>query len=629
MARACGAEFVTIWPDIQLWGGGEGQLTILIEKLSNGWLLTADNGYRCRVTEIGPERWLLEIEPGDLQITLGKISDNPATYEISTNDGTSLRATELPGIGWAVTGTSQGQSISYRPVPSYGEGAYRITAGGSSVVVRPGEGGTQIYKGGSWVPMQSQNSINVGGTEIPINHTGAISAGGADIYLPNRIVFGRTEIILKPGDVDLYAWIDMAEVRIEDNEVVVNKLSNLYHDDGKWRTWVHPGRRYGTGGTWRHRMTEESPTTWTYEYQRQGPHFTLDDYKRFGILHALRDNEPIDYDDPDSIDTTPIWKRWFQAELGRSANQDLRDGSMATYHQTRTCWHPMDERCPIHAYTCGRDHKGKIVRPAGFWHEPDGKGGVKEVPCPTCNQWYSTRRGYYHQTSTDYNDDGKTDVRFYQYDSRPQSGNPSNPANPGRNRENPAYQSIQLRQVARPKVLREDFFKFQINVGCWVSPQTGDSLQLLFEDPPWGYFAVASARSGFHDVTTGEYRYVFDTFEEREEWLGCSANMYEPDWQAKIFSSVKNIKDEDLDVLPGVETPVNWIYKGMAWYANWRDEFNGLPNKSVNASLRRMLRPHSVDDFFDPVHLVGTREDPFRGNRFDLSDIRFKENVKH
>jgi hypothetical protein len=42
-----------------------------------------------------------------------------------------------------------------------------------------------------------------------------------------------------------------------------------------------------------------------------------------------------------------------------------------------------------------------------------------------------------------------------------------------------------------------------------------------------------------------------------------------------------------------------------------------------------MYRPGSVDDFFDPVHLVGTRENPFKGNRFDLSDIRLRDVVKH
>ncbi|MHC4777486.1 MAG: pilus assembly protein TadG-related protein [Planctomycetota bacterium] len=626
VARACGAEYVTIWPDIDLWGGGDSELTIIIEKLSNGWRLTASNGYSCEVTQIGPERWKIKVNTG-LEVTLGKIKDSPATYEIETNNGTSLRATELPGIGWAVTGTAEGKSIDYRPVPTYGDGAYRISSGGGSVVVRPGPNGTEQYKGGQWVPLQSQDSVNVGGTEIPINHTGAISAGGADIYLPNRIVLGQTEIVLKSNDVDLYAHIGMAEVRIENDEVVVNRLSNLYHDDGKWRTWVHPGVRYGTGGTWRHRMTEESSTTWTYEYQKQGPHFTLDSYDRFAVLHAVFDNQAYDADDPESM-KRPLWMKWFQPQEGKSLAEDSRSGGESAYHQSRTCWHPMDERCPMHGNTCGRLHEGKLVRPAGYWHVPDGQGGTRVEPCPCCGVSHGMY-GYYHQLGQDHDGDGKTDVRFYQYDSRPHQGNPANQSNPGRNRNDPPYQSIALKQVARPKVLREEFFKFQINVGCYVTPQSGDSLQLIFEDPPWGYFAVASARSGFHDVMTGEYRFVFDTFEERDEWIACSANLYEPDWQAKMFSSVKNIKEEDLDVLPGVETPVNWIYKGMAWYANWRDEFNAVPNKSVNSSLRRILRPRAVDDFFDPMHLVGTREDPFRGGNYDLSDIRFKENVKH
>jgi hypothetical protein len=619
VARENGADFVTVWPDIQLWGGSDAELTILIERLHNGWRLTASNGYMCEVIETGPEHWVITVNTG-LVVSLGKIKDNPLTYEIETNDGTRLRATLLPGIGWAVTGISDGQSISYTPVPSLGDGAYRISTGGSSVTVRPGENGPEVYQGGQWVPMTGQDSVNVGGTEIPINHTGAIHAGGADIYLPNRIVLNNTEIILKPGDVDIYAHIGMASVRIEKDEIVVNRLSNKYHADGKWRTWVHPGVRYGTGGTWRHRMTEEGPNTWTYEYQKQGPHFTRDNYDRFGILHAVFDNEAFDPDNPETM-KRPLWMKWFDATQGKSLHQDARIDSENTYHQTRTCWHPKDERCPTHGLKCAPNG----VRPCGFWHEPDSQGRIQQVNCPCCNHNQGAR-GYYYQLGRDLDGDGKTDVRFYQFDSRPQAGGSGYAR---RDRYDPAYQSIRLREVTRPKVLREEFFQFQINVGCWVSPQTADPMQLLFEDPPWGFFAVASARSGFHDVTTGKYRYTFDTIEDRREWLACSANMYEPDWQAKLFSSVKTIKEEDLDVLPGVETPVNWIYKGMGWYANWRDKYNGLPNKSVNAALRRMLRPHSVDDFFDPVHLAGTRENPFRGSRFDLSDIRFKDVVKH
>jgi hypothetical protein len=244
---------------------------------------------------------------------------------------------------------------------------------------------------------------------------------------------------------------------------------------------------------------------------------------------------------------------------------------------------------------------------------------VREISCPCCNNNQGLN-GYYYQRSRDFDGDGATDVRFFQYDSRPHEN--------VRDRAEP-YQEIELREVCRPKVLRKEFFQFQVNVGCWAAPRESDALQLLFRDPPWGYFAVASARAGFQDVTSGAYRYVFDSTEERDQWLASSANMYEPDWNARLWSTAKTIRDEDLDILPGVETSVNWIYKGMAWEANWRSVYNGLPDPAVKATLRQMLRPHSVDDFFDPVHLVGSRPSPFTGARFDLSDIRLKENVKH
>ncbi|GEM_PF-2184202 len=643
VAREAGAEYVTIWPDIELWNGTDDELTILIEKLGSGWRLTASNGYMCEVIKTGPEAWQITVNTG-LVVNLGKVDDDPLTYEISTSNGTQLRATKLPGIGWAVTGTAGGKSVSFTPTPAYGEGSYRITSGGSSAVVRPGAGGTEMLKNGSWVPLENQDSINVGGTEIPINHTGAIKAGEADIYLPGslgnphaRVELNDTEIVLKEDDVDLYAHIGMAEVRIEENEVVVNRLSNLYHADGKWRTWIHKGRRHATGGLWRHRMTEETSTIWTYEYRKQGPHFTTEpEYKRFGYIHAILDNESFDPVNPVPEEIWPSWTKWFSPEQGRAPHADSREpGDETTYHQTRTCWHPKDLWCPKHGLHC----PGNPTRPCGYWHEDDEFGNEQTIPCPCCNR-NDGPHGYYHQLGTDYDGDGKTDVRFFQYDSRD---------HPLRRRTNPLIndpsqdppwdlQAIRLRQVARPKVLTEYFFAFQTNVGCYIGPQDDDPAQLLFEDPPWGYFAVASARPAFLDAgfeipgfeNALVFRRTFETIEEREDWLEySSANLYEPNWLARLSSSRRTIKPEDLDVLPGVEMPVNWIYKGMAWEANWRTEYNGLPDPSVNKRLRDMFRPESVDDFFDPVHLVGTREDPFRGSRFDLSDIGLEDVVKH
>jgi hypothetical protein len=620
VARECGAEYTTVWPDLIFWPHPDSSLTIDIEKLSNGWRLTADNGYWFEVTKIGDERWRIQCSNGT-EVIIGKIGDDPAQYEIQVNDGTYLKATEIPGVGWLVTGWSQGESIRYEPAPSYGDGAYKISSGGSSAIVRRGPGGTmQEYTGGGWKDMVEQDSVTVDGTKIPINQSGAIHAGGADIYLPNRVDIGQTRVDLLPDRVLLTARIGCASLRIEsDDEVVVNWLSNLHHDDGKWRTWIHPGVRYGSGGKWRHRMTELNPTTWRYEYQENGSHFVRETPHRFGITHALYDNDPQcrDYTNPD-YGELPTWTEWFNPETGRAVSESRTD---AAYYQTRTCWNP--------------DHNQATKvpdRPGHYYADTDGDGNVEEVPCPICCQANFPNNS---PECHDWDGDGINEVRFHQVDSWVMPG--------GNEHDNPnyAWQRVDFSQFRLPLVLGEAFFQFQVNVGCWKERKEDDRIMLFYEDPPWGYFSVSSARIGFLDINLagsgdGVYKYRFrfgdkdsPDLDARQEWLESYANLYEPHWTARLTSTNEAIYDEDLDVEPTAETAVNWIYKGMAYYANWRDRWNGVPNKSINAKLRRLYKPRPVSGFFDPVRLAGTRESPYRGRHFDLSDIDLEKAIKH
>lgn len=613
VARENGAEYVTVWPDLVFWPDPDSQLTIIIERLSNGWRLTADNGYTFEVREIGEERWQITCNDGT-EVILGKLGDDPAQYEIQVNDGTYLKATELPGLGWSVTGWAEGQSISYQPAPSYGDGAYKITSGSGSAIVRRGpDGGLQEYSGGGWKDQDLQDSVEVDGTEVPIHQTGAISAGGADIYLPDRVDIGSTRVDLRPDRVLLTARIGDAALRIEDEEVVVNWLSNVHHDDGKWRSWVHHGRRYGSGGTWRHRMTENNPTTWTYEYQKNGSHFVRDTRHRFGVTHALYDNDPQcrDYTHP-SYGELPGWTEWFDPETGRARSESRTD---AAYYQTRRCWNP------------AHNEATKVPGKPGHYYSMEGTPPRRvETPCPVCCQALYPDRC---PECNDWDGDGINEVRFHQVD----TWDPD-----GLERDAPTYhyQRVDFSQFRLPLVLGEAFFQFQLNVGCWKEKKEDNRIMLFYEDPPWGYFSVASARLGFLDIQqpgsadgTYRYRYRFDTLEDRQDWLESYANLYEPHWQARLVSTRKAILDEDLDVDPSAETAVNWIYKGMAWYANWRSEWNGIPYRQVNHRLRRMYKPVPVEGFFDPVRLRGDKDSPYSGPAFDLSDITLKEAAQH
>jgi hypothetical protein len=613
VAKAHGAEYVTVWPDLIFWPDPDSQLTIIIERLPNGWRLTADNGFTYEVREIGELRWQIKCNDGT-EVILGKIGDDPAEYEIQVNDGTYLKATELPGIGWAVTGWTDGQKISYYPVPAYGDDAYKITAGGSSTIVRRGpDGQLQEYSGGAWKDRIDQDSVEVEGTKIPINPSGAITAGNAEIYLPNRVDIGPTRIDLTPDRIYLTAHIGDAALRIEDDEVVVNWLSNIHHDDGKWRSWVHPGRRYASGGTWRHRMTENNPTTWTYEYQKNGSHFVRDTRHRFGVTHALYDNDPQcrDYDDP-GYGKLPGWTDWFDPESGRARSESRTDSA---YYQTRNCWNPLHR------------HDNKVPGRPGYYYVLEGNPPTQvERPCAVCCQALFPNR---NPECNDWNNDGINEVRFHQVD----SWDPL-----GLERDSPTYhyQRIDFSRFRLPLVLGEEFFKFQLNVGCWKEKKADDRIMLFYEDPPWGFFSVSSARLGFLDINqpgsaegSYRYRYRFDSIEDRKEWLDSYGNLYEPHWQVKLISTREAILDEDLDVDPSAETAVNWIYKGLAWYANWRSEWNGVPNKKINVVLRDMHKPQPAEGFFDPVRLTGDRESPYSGGTFDLSDIKLKEAVRH
>ncbi len=177
-------------------------------------------------------------------------------------------------------------------------------------------------------------------------------------------------------------------------------------------------------------------------------------------------------------------------------------------------------------------------------------------------------------------------------------------------------------QYAPPLVLGDAFFKYGINVGAYRAPeQSGNWLA----DSSWGYFCVASAKSGPmgpvpEDNETEDYEYesegedktgkkrgsIDDWFQNNppdrvivfrddtrqagrvnkdyEEFLRSSWNLYHIPWGAKLVPVKDALYDKDTSFLmKGLANGI-WMQSGP----KWRDSVGEV---ALNGKLNAMLHP--------------------------------------
>jgi hypothetical protein len=546
VARANGAEKIAMFPDLEYFPDPDNYQEIEIEDMGGGdWRLTvvegAYAGYILQIENLGPHHWKIScmngmdsewIEIQELANDYYKITGSDGNWftfrktgddrvDIVTSQGFEITSM-LTEIGWMTSGSNGSENFSVTPT---GGGAFTINSSQGTVHVRPTEDGVGYEQnvGNGWQPVATPESVNVDGRDFPVSISNRINIGSGpqkvsvwipDVIhvgnmrynLPRTVTVGPAQITIMENDVRVTAGFGPAHVSIDGggNFGIGHKWYMLHRggqDDSIWRSVPR--------GTWRHRLSIPENNRWTYQWVKEAAYFTRDNGERFGVTHAVRDHDPY----VAGTGSLPPYVAWWDPKTGKPV-------SGTDYYQTRTCWQFEDLHCPYH----GND---AAPEPNGYWHEMQGNRMVRK-DCPLC-------RG------RNYDDDPETEVRVYLEDAYDRKGT---------NRfERDDFMAVDMQKFRKPLVLTESLFKFGVNIAVWKKrPEIPFSVGLTSGAPRWGFVAFASAKAGFWDVRKAEHTYQFDNAAERQQWLDSFPNLYEPSWQARLWSMRRAILNEDIDV---------------------------------------------------------------------------------
>jgi hypothetical protein len=623
-----GIEAVCLFPNFRTMPRGPhgGYLRLDIDQIdpNNGWQITSNTGYMIEIRRVAPNHWRITSTDG-VQIEVRRVGPNHyvlttpnqeldihrptqdhVIVKTSGNDPTNIDCQRLAGVGWAITAASEDVRVSYQP---FRDGGFLIsvTPPGTQVgVKRDAEGRLVQWDGTEWVPVPGdRDTVEVGGETIPISHSSTINLpGNATLHLPNRIRIGAVHFtipdsvqiagtgiqLIYPDSVRITATVGPAKFVIDDTgsqpHLVINGLTTA-DADGIWRV-------LGQMGT-RHRLTQPDPADnfWIYEHAGNAAHFYEDSIQRLA-RHAVFDNDPVG-----KTGATPAWTEWFNPTTGQlvasgagpanpgGAPPDEPEVPPGAYAQSRPSW---DDRF--------RDYQ-----------DADGNWFVRRYPSDMINK--------------------NEKARPYLYDStvRP-------------------YISIDLNRVPRPLRLTDDFLKFGFNVAVWrdknepaLEGSDSGALSLrLFQNPPWGYFAVASARCAFLDNTSvpPDWRETFATRAQIRSWVETSfQNLYEPVWTAKLVSTreaiiTEHLKTEVDDQYPGLDVDDSgtvFMWKGLA--GHYVHHWSGSTDPAV------WHNPDPPEEFHKSRPLREDVSQKFRnmrnrdGGAFNYRDTRIEEVIDH
>ena len=517
-----GIEALALFPDFTFLPHLGGYLRLDIDQIdpNNGWHITSNTGYMMEIRRLGDHHWLItstdgvQIEvqrigpnhyiltSGDMTLEIQRPSATHVIVHVTGSDPVSIDCVYLDGIGWAVHSVSSDVEVQYQP---FSQGGYMVTVTpGGSVGVQTGPNGQlQIWDGIQWTNVPGQqNQITVGGQTIPVQMSNTIA-------LPGN------------ASLDLPNTIHIGSVtyHIPDNVQIGNTGLELREDSVRITAIV-------------------GPATFIIDDMGQQPHLEIN-----GLTTA---------------DADGLWR--VLSHRG-------------TRHRLQ--WPYPEDNFWIYEYTSNSsylypDGPQRLGQHAMYDNDPVGKTGE----APAWTEWFNPATGNlvaadaYHQTReswdpalTNYIDvDGNEFVRRIAGDMF--------------HRNNKKYVTINLNAVPRPMRLTDDFLKFGINVAVWRDKdsavlQGGKKGVLrfdLFENPSWGYFAVASARCAFLDKTGGSpvWRGTFDTRAEISDWIETShQNLYEPVWTAMLVSTSDAVKSEHIDAI-APDTGANFLWRGLS-----------------------------------------------------------------
>jgi hypothetical protein len=519
-----GIEAIAIFPDFTFLPHQGGYLRLDIDQINpnNGWHIVSNTGYMIEIRRLNPDHWRItstdgvQIEArrigpnhyilttGAQELDINRPTEDHVIAKVTGPNPTNLDCRYLPGIGWAIDAISEDVRVEYEP---FRDGGFKITVtpGGSVGVRRGPEGRLEQWDGSAWVPIPGDvDQIAVGGKVIPVQRSSSIALpGNASLELPNRIRIGALEFTI-PDHI----------------------------------------RVGGTGITLRSDSVRIEATV--------GPaHFVIDD---MGAQPTLVVNGLT------NADADGRWR--ILSERG-------------TRHRMQ--WPNPSENFWIYEYVSNasylaEDSLRRLAHHAVQDNDPYTLANASALPAWT--QWFNPETGTltgpedYHQSRpswapqfTNYiGPDGQPYVRRFVSDMY------------GRN--NREYLSIDLARIPRPMRLTDDFLKFGINVAVWrdkdkpvLSGGNKGVLRFnLFENPPWGYFAIASARAAFLDTTlaTPNWRATFETSAEISTWVDRGfQNLYEPVWTGMLVSTRESVKGEHIDSIPP-DTGTNFVWRGLA-----------------------------------------------------------------
>ena len=325
------------------------------------------------------------------------------------------------------------------------------------------------------------------------------------------------------------------------------------------------------------------------------------------------------------------------------------------YVQTRgPCWD--DEEIKMSQTPSDLDEDKYFYGATGYIYDRDND---RVRACPTC--------GYVNGRSIlpggDFDGDRKTDVQIFPWHVFYLQGNPDDLdeldyMDVRAFREQDEYDEVTdddrfalenevaygLEGVDPPWVLTEEFFKWGLNAALWMPKPQRDLILPSDWEPSWGYFAFASARASVRDTSLG--RWVSDPADHLDElraaypaevdelltdqdarrrWLDTGANLYAPNWQARLVHArdvIKTFDAEEQGFATGFQLLLDrLIVNNIRTYDDAGTVYNAVLNGVQEPAPRYGQMSNVLAELLNPT-------DPDH-HGMDITDARLEDRVHH
>ncbi|GEM_PF-4363982 len=572
-----------------------------IKKTVDGrssWDITAQQG--------GQNLDNIKITAPDLPIGHNEPQNGDDLYHIDVNDGASSATIKYPNT--IIGGSGKVEYLD--------DGTMRITDNSGVVTL------IKFSDDGIWVNgvfHQNKTGTNIGGADINITNNMPLHIGDMTVY-NNRLVVGRLTFWFSPFRMDIHFPVGWVQVYLDYASINGLRTNNA---DGRWYLTGRAGydSRDGRDRT-RHRLTKINDGEWEYEWQKSQAYLSVDN-TRFAYRHlitqhngksvlpkwiAYGDEEELLKTFPDlqlDIKNNPQWKaRWFNPLTGqREKYSDVQGTGQDRYFLRFECKYR----------DSGNQHPQFSKKDMNAAEE-----AAETSKCPNCGMNYDSNDNFNWPND-----------KFYMQTSPEQVIN-SNLLSPKfvlTQEEKQRLSGMELTTIPfvddgqnsyisinnRPLKVTAELFKFGITVATWSAEQGEKDVFGQLSSPDGGYFAISSSRVGFYDNSIGDFRYRFDTAQDRDTWIESSdENLYQPLWRAVLYPVRLMVRSVDIDAntstvqiidnqtgeIDGefqIDSGLNFLFRAIA-HTGWRQSYSGTGN-NVGTRLNSMHSPYSNKTF--------------------------------